>query len=91
MKLCKYYGYGIGMVTNGARGRWLLHNPLFAGEAAIESHLPSQKISIAIATTFKTRTYDAEGNPSPYWQLLWAKIAKILAPRHAPAIPPGLD
>lgn len=90
MTLNKYYGYGIGMVTNGTHGQWLLQNPLFAGEAATESYLPSQKISIAIVTTFKPGAYDAEGNPNPYWQVLWAKIGKVLAPRDAPVIPPGL-
>jgi CubicO group peptidase (beta-lactamase class C family) len=90
MTLNKYYGYGIGMVTNGTHGQWLLQNPLFAGEAAIESYLPAQKVSIAIATTFKPGAYNAEGNPGPYWQVLWAKIGRILAPRDAPAVPPGL-
>ena len=90
MKLNRYYGYGIGMVTNGSHGQWLLQNPLFAGEAAIESYLPSRRISIAIAMTFKPTAYDAKGNPSPYWQILWAKIGKVLAPRDAPALPPGL-
>lgn len=90
IKLGRYYGYGIGLVTNGSHGQWLLQNPLFAGEAAIESYLPSRRLSIAIATTFKPTAYNAQGNPSPYWQILWAKIAKILAPRDAPAVPPGL-
>ena len=89
--LNRYYGYGIGLVTNGSRGQWLLQNPLFAGEAAIESYLPSQQISIAIVTTFKPTAYNAQGNPSPYWQVLWAKIGKVLAPRDAPAVPPGLS
>jgi CubicO group peptidase (beta-lactamase class C family) len=90
MTLNKYYGYGIGMATNGSHGQWLLQNPLFAGEAAIESYLPSQRISIAIAMTFKPDAYDAAGNPSPYWQVLWAKIGKVLAPHDPPAVPPGL-
>lgn len=90
IKLTRYYGYGIGLVTNGSRGQWLLQNPLFAGEAAIESYLPSQRISIAIVTTFKPTAYDAQGNPGPYWQVLWAKIGKVLAPRDAPAVPPSL-
>jgi len=90
MKLNRYYGYGIGLVTNGNRGQWLLQNPLFAGESAIESYLPSQRLSIAIVTTFKPAAYDAQGNPSPYWQVLWAKIGKLLAPRDAPAVPPGV-
>ena len=90
IKLSRYYGYGIGLVTNGNRGQWLLQNPLFAGEAAIESYLPSRRISIAIAVTFKPEAYNAQGNPSPYWQVLWTKIGKVLAPGNAPAVPPGL-
>jgi CubicO group peptidase (beta-lactamase class C family) len=86
--LSKYYGYGLGIVTNGVRGQWLLQNPLFAGEGAIESYLPSQKLSIAIAMTFKPGAFDAEGNVGPYWQLLWAKIGKLLAPTDPPIIPP---
>ncbi len=81
------YGYGLGVVRNGD---WILQNPLFGGYAAIESYLPSKRISIAIATTFKPTAYDAKGNPSPYWQILWAKIGKVLAGRDAPAVPPGL-
>ena len=56
--------------------QWLLQNPLFAGKAGIESYLPSQRISIAIAMTFKPTAYNAEGNPSPYWQVLWGKIGR---------------
>jgi len=61
------------------------------GEAAIESYLPSQRISIAIVTTFRPTAYDAQGNPSAYWQVIWAKIGKVLAPRDAPVLPPGLS
>lgn len=75
------YGYGIGVVRNGG---WILQNPLFAGYAAIESYLPAQHISIAIAMTFKPGAYNAEGNPSSYWLTLYGKIGKILAPRNPP-------
>ena len=75
------YGYGIGAVRNGG---WVLQNPLFAGYAAIESYLPAQRISIAIAVTFKAGAYDAEGNPTSYWQTLYARIGKVLAPKTPP-------
>jgi hypothetical protein len=71
-------------VRNGA---WILQNPLFAGYAAIESYLPPQRISIAIATTFKASAYDSQGNPTPYWTTLYTKIEKILAPRNPPLLP----
>lgn len=83
-KLTRFYGYGLGTVRNGA---WILQNPLFAGYAAIESYLPSRRISIAIATTFKASAYDSQGNPTPYWTTLYTKIGKILAPRNPPLLP----
>jgi CubicO group peptidase (beta-lactamase class C family) len=75
------YGYGIGAVRNGG---WVLQNPLFAGYAAIESYLAAQRVSIAIAVTFKASAYDAEGNPTSYWQTLYAEIGRLLAPKDPP-------
>jgi CubicO group peptidase (beta-lactamase class C family) len=83
-KLTRLYGYGLGVVRNGG---WVLQNPLFGGYGAIESYLASQRISIAIAVTFKASAYDADGNPTSYWNTLYAKIGKILAPRNAPIVP----
>ena len=80
--LSRKYGYGIGIVRNGS---WLLQNPLFGGYAAIESYLPSKRISIAMAVTFKPSSFDAEGNYSSYWSSnLYVKIATILAPHDRP-------
>ncbi len=83
-KLTRLYGYGLGAVRNGG---WVLQNPLFAGCGAIESYLPSQRISVAIAVTFKASAYDSQGNPSPYWQTLYSKIGAILAPHNPPVTP----
>jgi CubicO group peptidase (beta-lactamase class C family) len=81
-KLTRRYGFGYGVVRNGS---WILQNPLFGGYAAIESYLPSKRISIALAVTFKASTYDYKGNPSSYWTTtLYAKIGKILAPSDPP-------
>jgi CubicO group peptidase (beta-lactamase class C family) len=80
-KLTRAYGYGLGIVRNGG---WILQNPLFAGYAAIESYLPGQRISIAIAVTFKASAYDAQGNPTSYWTTLYTKLGKLLARRNAP-------
>ena len=80
--LSRKYGYGIGIVRNGS---WLLQNPLFGGYAAIESYLPSKRISIAMAVTFKPSSFDAEGNYSSYWSSnLYVRIASILAPHDRP-------
>jgi CubicO group peptidase (beta-lactamase class C family) len=83
--LNRVYGYGIGVVRNGG---WILQNPLFSGYAAIESYLPSQRISIALAVTFKPSSYDYQGNPSSYWSHgLYTKVGRILAPRNPPITP----
>lgn len=84
-KLTRVYGYGLGVVRNGG---WILQNPLFAGYAAIESYLPSQRVSIALAVTFKPSAYNSDGNPSGYWTTgLYGSIGKILAPSSPPLFP----
>jgi hypothetical protein len=62
----------------------VLQNPLFGGYAAIESYLPSQPISIALAVTFKASSFDADGNYSKYWNTLYGEIGKVLAPDNPP-------
>ncbi len=79
--LSRVYGYGLGVVRNGD---WILQNPLFGGYAAIESYLPSKRISIALALTFKPSTYDYAGNPDGYWIKLYSQIGAILAPDDPP-------
>jgi CubicO group peptidase (beta-lactamase class C family) len=80
--LTRRYGYGLGVVRNGD---WILQNPLFGGYAAIESYLPSKRVSIALAVTFKASSYDTNGNPSGYWTTgLYTQIATLLAPSDPP-------
>jgi CubicO group peptidase (beta-lactamase class C family) len=86
MTLNKYYGYGLGVVRNGS---WILQNPLFGGYSAIESYLPSQPISIAMATTFKPSSFSSTGAYSNYWLTLYIMIGTILAPNDPPAVPPA--
>lgn len=74
-------GYGLGVLRNGP---WIGQNPLFGGYAAIEAYLPSKRISIALATTFKPSGFDADGNYTDYTNTLYAKIGAILAPRDRP-------
>jgi CubicO group peptidase (beta-lactamase class C family) len=84
-KLTRFYGYGLGVVRNGG---WILQNPLFAGYAAIESYLPSQRVSIALAVTFKPSAYNSDGDPSGYWTTgLYGSIGKIVAPSTPPLFP----
>jgi CubicO group peptidase (beta-lactamase class C family) len=81
-KLTHVYGYGLGVVRNGS---WILQNPMFGGYAGIESYLPSKRISIALAITFKPTSYDYQGNPSSYWSTtLYTQIGRVLAPHDPP-------
>jgi CubicO group peptidase (beta-lactamase class C family) len=81
-KLTRVYGYGVGVVRNGS---WILQNPMFSGYAGIESYLPSKRISIALAITFKPSTYDYQGDSSSYWSTtLYTQIGRLLAPHDPP-------
>ena len=85
-RLTRLYGYGIGVVVNGS---WLLQNPLFGGYGAIESYLPSKRVSIALAVTFKPSSYNYQTTAaSGYWTTgLYAQIGRILAPQDPPVVP----
>jgi CubicO group peptidase (beta-lactamase class C family) len=79
------YTYGLGMVISG---HWLLQNPLMSGYAALEAYLPSQKIAIAVATTYAPEAFDDQGNYTNAADTLFRKIAAELAPDDAPPVPP---
>ncbi len=79
------YTYGLGVVISG---NWLLQNPMFAGYAAIEAFLPSQKIAIAVAVTFAPEAFDDQGNYRNEADTLFRKIGAELAPEDAPPMPP---
>jgi CubicO group peptidase (beta-lactamase class C family) len=83
-KLTRVYGYGLGVVRNGS---WILQNPLFGGYGAIESYLPSKRISIALAVTFDASSFDSQGNYGNYWNKLYIKIGTVLAAHDPPVTP----
>jgi CubicO group peptidase (beta-lactamase class C family) len=80
------YTYGLGIIISG---NWLLQNPMFAGYAAIEGYLPSQKIAIAVAVTFAPEAFDERGNYSNEADTLFRKIGAELAPDDAPPARPS--
>ncbi|MDP7722683.1 serine hydrolase domain-containing protein [Mycobacterium sp. TY814] len=80
------YTYGLGIVISG---NWLLQNPMFAGEAAVEAYLPSQKVAIAVAVTYAPEAFDEQGNYTNQADILFRKIGAELAPNDAPPMPPG--
>jgi hypothetical protein len=77
------YSYGLGVVL---ADRWILQNPLFGGYGAIEAYLPSERIAIAVATTFGEQGFDEQGNnlhARASWEI-FAAIGAFLAPDDAP-------
>jgi CubicO group peptidase (beta-lactamase class C family) len=79
------YTYGLGLVISG---NWLLQNPMFAGYAALEAYLPSQKIAIAVAVTFAPQAFDDQGDYRNEADTLFRRIGAELAPEDAPPLPP---
>ncbi len=73
--------YGLGVFISGS---WLVQNPSFAGYAAVEGYLPSQKIAIAVSATFTEGSFDAEGGIENYAQTLFKTIGAYLAPDDPP-------
>jgi hypothetical protein len=81
--LDEVYNYGLGVVRGGP---WILQNPLFGGYGGVAAYLPSQKIAIAVASTFGEASFDALGNyrNGNVSQAIFAAIGAYLAPDEAP-------
>ncbi len=80
------YTYGLGIIVSG---NWLMQNPMFAGSAAVEAYLPSQRVAIAVAVTYAPEAFDDQGNYSNQADILFRKIGAEVAPNDAPPMPPG--
>lgn len=77
------YTYGLGIVISG---NWLLQNPMFAGQAAVEAYLPSKKIAIAVAVTYRPEAFDDRGDYRNEAETLFRRIGAELAPDDAPPV-----
>ncbi|MGB3230305.1 MAG: serine hydrolase domain-containing protein [Mycobacterium sp.] len=86
MEMTDGYTYGLGVVISG---NWLLQNPMFAGYAAVAAYLPSQRIAIAVATTFAPGAFDEAGDYSNEAEALFRAIGAEMAPGDAPPMPPS--
>jgi CubicO group peptidase (beta-lactamase class C family) len=77
--------YGLGVVRTNS---WIVQNPLFAGCGGVMAYLPSQKIAIAVATTFGEGAFDDEGGYKHSSHVeLFAAIGAYLAPDDSPPRP----
>jgi CubicO group peptidase (beta-lactamase class C family) len=74
------YSYGLGVVISGD---WISQNPLFGGYGAVTGYLPSEKIAIAVATTFGEGAFDDRGDYKYSSHLdIFAAVGTYLAPDH---------
>ncbi|BBX98485.1 serine hydrolase domain-containing protein [Mycobacterium lacus] len=80
------YTFGLGIVISG---NWLMQNPMFAGYAAVEAYLPSQRAAVAVAVTYAPDAFDEQGNSRNEADTLFRKIGAEVAPNDAPPMPPG--
>jgi CubicO group peptidase (beta-lactamase class C family) len=80
------YNYGLGVVRSGS---WLLQNPLLSGIGATEAYLPSERVAIAVATTFLPAAFDAQGNYPNAADTLFREIGAVVAPSDPPPVPNG--
>lgn len=78
------YNYGLGVVMHGG---WLLQNPLYGGYAAIGAYYPGKQITVAVASTFAEKSFDAEGNYTAQWMGLFQAIGTLVAPEAMPGTP----
>jgi CubicO group peptidase (beta-lactamase class C family) len=81
IKQTNSYNFGLGIVRSGS---WLLETPSYAGYAAAEAYLPSQKIAIAVANTFGPKAFDAHGDSSNASDPIFRAIGAYLAPGNPP-------
>jgi CubicO group peptidase (beta-lactamase class C family) len=75
------YNYGLGVVRAGS---WILQNPLVSGYSATEAYLPSQKIAIAVVTTFLPAAFNSQGVEPNASDPIFRQIGAYMAPADAP-------
>ncbi len=75
------YNFGLGVVRSGS---WILQNPLVSGYSATEAYLPSQKIAIAVVTTFDAAAFNSQGVEPNASDTIFRLIGAYVAPNDAP-------
>lgn len=78
------YTYGLGIVISGD---WLLQDPLFSGESAVDAYLPEQGVAIAVAVTYEPEAFDpTTGCYLNSADELWREVAVKVVPTNPPPI-----
>ncbi|NKX56188.1 serine hydrolase domain-containing protein [Arthrobacter mobilis] len=71
------HSYGLGVIL---RGPWITQTKLFAGAGAAAGYLPSEKLAIAVATTYAPGAFDAQGNYVAADEAILAELARAVVP-----------
>lgn len=62
------------------QGPWITGNKMYAGSGAIVGYLPSNKLAIAVITSYQPAGFDGEGNVTDAGPAILATLSKALAP-----------
>jgi CubicO group peptidase (beta-lactamase class C family) len=77
------YNFGLGVVKAGS---WILQDPLLSGWSSTEAYLPSQKIAIAVAATFKPSAFNSQRVEPNASDPIFRTIGPYLAPGDPPPV-----
>jgi CubicO group peptidase (beta-lactamase class C family) len=80
-KQTRLYNFGLGVIRTGS---WIQQNPLLSGYSATEAYLPSQKIAIAVVTTYRAAAFNAQGVEPDASDPIFRAIGAYVAPHDAP-------
>jgi CubicO group peptidase (beta-lactamase class C family) len=73
----KARNYGLGVVNLGP---WITQTKNFAGCGATVGYLPSQKLTVAVVTTYGPGAFDDQGNYKNASDIIFASMVNLLAP-----------
>jgi CubicO group peptidase (beta-lactamase class C family) len=86
-KMTTELSYGLGVVLTG---QWITQTKNFAGAGASSGYLPSKKLAISVATTYRPAAFKSDGSYVNSSSSVFSGLATIMAPADAPsARPPG--
>jgi CubicO group peptidase (beta-lactamase class C family) len=78
------HNYGLGVIN---QKHWVTQTMNFAGHGATAGALASQRLSIAVSTTYAAGAFDSTGAYRNASDLIFATLADALAPGTGPAAP----
>lgn len=78
--------YGLGVILIGP---WITQTKNFAGSGATSGYLPSKKLTISVATTYKPAAFAEDGTYKNSSSAVFNSLAGVLAPGLEPTVTPG--